>query len=127
MEDKTETLRFGVQQYYTNEMAQYFNPLQVVASVLAKIEINPYAIKRLDINFSQQEFDYQGNVVRLAIEMAYPMPKSWIEHMKHHMERLLKDGFMIAYGKKTEKWFSPFEKDAPPFFTKEFEDEANKD
>lgn len=126
MEDKTETLRFGVQQYYTNEMAQYFNPLQVVASVISKIEINPYAIRRLDVNFVQQEFDYQGNIVRLAIELSYPMPESWIEHMKRHIERLLKDGFLTAYGKKTEKWYSPYDKE-PPFFSKEFDYEVTQD
>jgi hypothetical protein len=112
--------RLCVEQVYTNEMARFFNPMMVVATVLAKVDINPYAIRRLDINFTQGEQDFYYNKVRLCIEMDYSVPDSWIEYMKQKIERLMKDAFTTSYGKKKgDDWYSMIDKD-PPFFNKEF-------
>jgi hypothetical protein len=112
---------FRVEQEYTQQMAQYFNPLQVVAQVLDKIEINPYAIKSMDVKFVQGERDIDYNRVRLTIEMDYEFPSSWIEYMKHEIQGLLQAAFHHSYGKKhDESWYSKFDKE-PPFWGKEFD------
>jgi len=115
MEDSVT--RFFVEQVYTQEMAQFFNPLIVVATVLAKIDINPYSIKALDIRFLHGDSDFYYNKVFLSIELEYPMPASWIHYMKDKIEYLMKDAFSTSYGKKTTPWYSDYNKE-PPFFSK---------
>jgi hypothetical protein len=105
---------FGVQQYYSKFMKPYFSPFMVVAAVLAKIDINPYMIKRLDANFFQEDMN-DVNVVRLTVELNFPMSDGWIEHMKKHLSHLMKDAFLTAYGQNSEPWFSNYDKEAPPF------------
>ena len=120
---KASNTKIAIKQEYTQQMAQYFNPLQVVANVIAKVDINPYAIRRLDINFEQGEKDIFYNTVRLSIEMDYEFPDSWLAYMKDKIGRLMQDAFCTSYGKlHDEEWYSKFDKE-PPVWGKEFDDE----
>jgi hypothetical protein len=124
MEDSAT--RFAIEQTYTQEMSQYFNPLMVVATILAKVDINPYIIKDLDIRFIQGDGDMYYNKVRLIVELNMAMSDGWIGYLKDKISYLMKDAFCTSYGKKADKWFSFYDKE-PPFFSKEFVNEAIQD
>lgn len=114
MDDKSNT-RFGAIEHYSYHMEPYFNPLVIVGQVLIQMDLNPRIIKNLWVDFKQQEEPWAANVVKVVIDLNFPMSDSWIEHMKGLLSRYLKDAFLRAYNKKTEVWFSEYEKEAPPF------------
>jgi hypothetical protein len=125
MDNKT----LEIYQVYTQEMSQYFNPFQVVASVLQKVEFNPYTVQNLNIDFILGDSDVYYNKVRVRITFCYMVPDDWIEYFKDKLQFLLKEAFATSYGKKADKkWNDYFGiKDIYPFFTKEFGDEVTQD
>ncbi len=124
MEDKI----ICIEQAYTQEMMQYFNPLQVVASILSKIDFNPYTMRALDVRFVLGDTDVYYNRVQIRIEFSYEMPDSWISYFKEKLGRIMKEGFTTAYGKKADKkWNDYFGIKDPMFFGKEFDSEIIPD
>jgi hypothetical protein len=116
----------AAKQVYTQEMIQYFNPFQVVGSVIGMLPINPYLIKRLDVEFEQGSRDTFYNEVKIRIELEMPMDKSWSTHMEYELQMLLKKAFTYSYGKKADKYWEEFQK-GPIYFTKEFGNEITPD
>ena len=106
--------KFGAIQYYSKYMKDYFNPFMVVAATLAKMDFNPYIVRKLNVSFYQEDRD-DMNAVRITIELNFPMSEDWIENTKHHLSHLMQEAFLTAYGKNTEPWFSNTDKECPPF------------
>lgn len=118
-----ENKMLAINQSYSQDMAQYFNPLQVVASVLAKIDLNPYAIRLLDVSFVLGDGDVYYNTVRVRMEFAYDIPDDWIAYFKDKLGYVLKDAFTTAYGKKADKKYHDIFGPPPSYFTREFDSE----
>ena len=121
-EEHTST-KFGAQQTYTDEMMIYLNPIHVMSGVLSQMDINPYSIKNLSVDFRHSDIGWESNVVRVTIEMKYPMPKSWFEFMEHKLLRILKEGFVSAsYGRQKTENDNIWRMDKEPlYYTKETE------
>jgi hypothetical protein len=119
-----ESKYLTVEQQYTQEMMQYFNPLQVVASILSKVDFNPYTMKALDVRFVLGDEDVYYNRVQIRIEFIYFMPGDWVDYFKDSLQRIMKDGFTMAYGKKADKKYNDcFGIKDPMWFNKEFDNE----
>ncbi len=111
--EEQSNIQFGAIQGYSRFMEPYFNPFVVVASVIAKMDINPTLIKEFDVRFINDDDITMNEYVRIKVILNMPMSESWIEHMKEHLSRLLKDAFLTSYGKNTKEWYSHYEKEPP--------------